>query len=176
MLPGSQVGRPRPSVAGFGPEGCVRGRAESGCSFFEGIWGHWPALTESSSPLGNGEALRTRPGGALRWDGPLATWSSAIERSVHARAMPVVDASVVIDWIAPGVATTAPAVRLLDRLARRSAEIVGPRLLFEEVSNALITGVRRRRWSGAAADVSHSLLARLPIRVTDGQRDLDRAS
>lgn len=89
--------------------------------------------------------------------------------------MPVVDASVVIDWIAPGVAATAPAVKLLDRLARRSAEIVGPRLLFEEVSNALITGVRRRRWSGAAADGSHSLLARLPIRVTDDQRDLDRA-
>jgi predicted nucleic acid-binding protein len=80
----------------------------------------------------------------------------------------------VIDWIAPGVATTAPAVKLLDRLARRSAEIVGPRLLFEEVSNALITGVRRRRWSGAAADGSHSLLVRLPIRVTDDQRDLDR--
>src|SRR3984893_3413877 len=89
--------------------------------------------------------------------------------------MPVIDASVVIDWIAPGVATTAPAVKLLDRLARRSAEIVGPRLLFEEVSNALITGVRRRRWSGAAADGSYSLLARLPIRVTDDQRDLDRA-
>jgi len=89
--------------------------------------------------------------------------------------MPVVDASVVIDWIAPGVATTAPAVKLLDRLARRSAEIVGPRLLFAEVSNALITGVRRRRWSGAAADGSHSLLVRLPIRVTDDRRDLDRA-
>ena len=89
--------------------------------------------------------------------------------------MPVVDASVVIDWIAPGVATNAPAVKLLDRLARISAEIVGPRLLLEEVSNALITGVRRRRWSGAAADGSHSLLARLPIRVRDDQRDLDRA-
>ena len=89
--------------------------------------------------------------------------------------MPVVDASVVIDWIAPGVAASAPAVKLLDRLARRSAEIFGPRLLFEEVSNALITGIRRRRWSGAAADGSHSLLARLPIRVTDDQRDLDRA-
>lgn len=89
--------------------------------------------------------------------------------------MPVADASVVIDWIAPGVATTAPAVKLLDRLARRSAEIVGPRFLFEEVSNALISGVRRRRWSGAAADASHSLLLRLPIRVSDDRRDLDRA-
>ena len=98
-----------------------------------------------------------------------------IGRSAHARAMPVVDASVVIDWIAPGVAITAPAVKLVDRLARRSAEIVGPRLLFEEVSNALISGVRRRRWSGAAADASRSLLLRLPIRVTDDRRDLDRA-
>jgi len=51
----------------------------------------------------------------------------------------------------------------------------GKRLLvLREVSNALLTGVRRRRWSGAAADGSHSLLARLPIRVTDDQRDLDR--
>lgn len=89
--------------------------------------------------------------------------------------MPVVDASVVIDWIAPGVATTAPAIKLLGRLARRSAEIVGPRLLFEEASNALLSGVRRRRWSGAAADASHRLLMRLPIRLTDDQRDLDRA-
>jgi predicted nucleic acid-binding protein len=98
-----------------------------------------------------------------------------IGRSAHAREMPVVDASVVIDWIAPGVATTAPAVKLVDRLARRSAEVVGPRLLFEEVSNALISGVRRRRWSGVAADASQSLLLRLPIRVTDDRRDLDRA-
>ena len=73
MLPGSQVGRPRLSVAGFGREGYVRGRAESGCSFFEVIWRHWPALTESSSPLENGEPLRTRPSGALRWGGPRAT-------------------------------------------------------------------------------------------------------
>jgi len=35
MLPDSQIGRPRLSVAGFGREGYVRGRAESGCSFFE---------------------------------------------------------------------------------------------------------------------------------------------
>jgi len=89
--------------------------------------------------------------------------------------MPVVDASVVIDWVAPGVFAKAPAVKLFDRLARASLEIVGPRLLLEEVSNALLSGIRRRRWSGAAADASHGLLLRLPVRLADDKRDLDRA-
>jgi predicted nucleic acid-binding protein len=89
--------------------------------------------------------------------------------------MPVVDASVVVDWVAPEVPATAPAVKLLDRLARGSFEIVAPRLLFEEVSNALLNGIRRRRWSGAAADGSHRLLMSLPIRIADNQRDLSRA-
>ncbi len=89
--------------------------------------------------------------------------------------MPVVDASVVIDWVAPGVPARAPALKLFDRLAQASLEIVGPRLLFEEVSNALVTGVRRHRWSGAAADVSHRLLMSLPVRIADDQRDLGRA-
>jgi len=89
--------------------------------------------------------------------------------------MPVIDASVVIDWVAPGVPATAPAVKLFDRLAQASAEIVGPRLLFEEVSNALISGIRRRRWSGAAADTSHRLLMSLPVRIADDRRDLGRA-
>jgi predicted nucleic acid-binding protein len=89
--------------------------------------------------------------------------------------MPVVDASVVIDWVAPGVSATAPALRLLDRLARASLEIVGPRLLLEEVSNGLLSGIRRRRWSGAAADASHGLLLSLPVRLADDRRDLDRA-
>lgn len=90
-------------------------------------------------------------------------------------AMPVVDASVVIDWVAPGVPSTAAAVKLFERLARASAEILGPRLLFEEVSNALVGGIRRRRWSGAAADTSHRLLLSLPVRVADDRRDLRRA-
>ncbi len=89
--------------------------------------------------------------------------------------MPVVDASVVIDWVAPGVSATAPAVKLFDRLARASLEIVGPRLLLEEVSNALLSGIRRRRWSGAAADASRGLLLSLPVRLADDHRDLDRA-
>jgi|SRR5438270_9868785 len=89
--------------------------------------------------------------------------------------MPVVDASVVIDWVAPGVSSTAPAVKLFDRLARASLQIVAPRLLLEEVSNALLTGIRRRRWSGAAADASQGLLLSLPLRLADDHRELDRA-
>ena len=89
--------------------------------------------------------------------------------------MPVIDASVVIDWVAPGVPSAAPAVKLFDRLARVSAELAGPRLLLEEVSNALLSGIRRRRWSGAAADASHKLLMTLPLRLADEHRDLVRA-
>lgn len=89
--------------------------------------------------------------------------------------MPVVDASIVIDWISPDASAATPAVRLFTRLSLRGADILGPRLLLEEVSNALISGIRRRRWSGAAADASQELLLRLPVRIGDDQRDLVRA-
>ncbi len=89
--------------------------------------------------------------------------------------MPVVDASVVVDWVAPGVDPGLPAVALLAQLAGDGAEVVAPRLLMEEVSNALLTGVRRGRWSGAAADTAHALLRDLPVRLVDEPRDLDRA-
>lgn len=90
-------------------------------------------------------------------------------------AVPVVDASVVIDWIAPGVDPRLPSGRLLDRLAVEDAELLAPRLLMEEVSNALLTGIRRGRWTGAAADTARSLLRQLPVRLVDEPRDLDRA-
>lgn len=89
--------------------------------------------------------------------------------------MPVVDASVVVDWVAPGVDPGLPAVALLAHLAAQEAELLAPRLVLEEVSNALLTGIRRGRWSGAAADASQSLLRRLPVRLVDEPRDLDRA-
>lgn len=87
--------------------------------------------------------------------------------------MPVVDASIVVDWVAPGADPNAAAGRQLARLADQP--LVAPRLLFEETANALVTGIRRRRWSGAQADTSFMLLRRLPIRVADGPSDLDRA-
>ena len=89
--------------------------------------------------------------------------------------MPVVDASVVVDWVAPRSDPGGPAGRTLERLARSGARVLGPRLLVEDVANALLTGVRRRRWSGAEADVSFSLLRRLPVRLVDEPGVLDRA-
>lgn len=89
--------------------------------------------------------------------------------------MPVVDASVAMDWVAPDVDPEAPAVAALSQLATADAEILAPRLLLEEVSNALLSGVRRARWSGAAADAAHALLLELPVRLVDDPRDLRRA-
>jgi predicted nucleic acid-binding protein len=89
--------------------------------------------------------------------------------------VPVVDASVVVDWVAPGAASDLPAVALLEQLADEEAELLAPRLLLEEVSNALLTGVRCRRWGGAAADAAQGLLLELPVRLIDEPRDLRRA-
>jgi len=89
--------------------------------------------------------------------------------------VPVVDASIVVDWVAPTADPTSPAMATLRRLAAENAELVAPRLLLEEVANALLTGIRRGRWSGAAADASCAALRRLPIRLVDDARDLARA-
>jgi predicted nucleic acid-binding protein len=89
--------------------------------------------------------------------------------------MPVVDASIVVDWIAPDVDSAQPAGVLLTRLAAGEAELLAPRLLIEEVSNALLTGIRRGRWDGRAADQAHALLARLPVRLVDEPHDVERA-
>jgi predicted nucleic acid-binding protein len=90
------------------------------------------------------------------------------------KSMPVVDASVVIDWVSPDASPVSPSIKLLNRLSLRGTDLVGPRLLFEEVSNALLSGIRRRRWNGAAADSANGLLLRLPVRLVDDQRDLMR--
>ncbi len=63
----------------------------------------------------------------------------------------------------------------LRRLALDRADLVAPRLLLEEVTNALLTGVRRRRWSGAQADASFALVRQLPVRLADTSADLGRA-
>ncbi len=89
--------------------------------------------------------------------------------------MPVVDASIVVDWVAPDVDPDAPAGRLLTRLAKSGATLYGPRLLFEEVANALLTGCRRQRWDGAAADNAYQRLRQLPITLVDEAVDRDRA-
>jgi predicted nucleic acid-binding protein len=63
----------------------------------------------------------------------------------------------------------------LRRFVADGAELLAPRLLLEEVANALLTGVRRARWSGLAADDASRLLRELPVRLADEPRDLDRA-
>lgn len=66
-------------------------------------------------------------------------------------------------------------MRTLQRLASESADLVAPRLLLEEVGNALVTGIRRRRWTGAEADGAFVRLRSLPVRLIDSPSDLDRA-
>jgi len=72
--------------------------------------------------------------------------------------MPVVDASVAIDWVAPGVDPSLPSIAVLDRLADQGDDLIAPRLFAEEVANALLTGIRLGRWSGAAADGGYEML------------------
>jgi predicted nucleic acid-binding protein len=89
--------------------------------------------------------------------------------------VPVVDARVVVDWVAPGVPASAPALRVARRIADAGDVVLAPRLLLEEVTNALLTGVRRRRWTGNQADSAFALLRELPVQLVDEPADLDRA-
>jgi len=89
--------------------------------------------------------------------------------------MIVVDASVVVDWVAPGADPNSAAMMTLDSLISRGDDLSAPGLLQEEVANALLTGIRRGRWSGAEADGAHRELLRLPIRLVDDPRDRARA-
>jgi predicted nucleic acid-binding protein len=89
--------------------------------------------------------------------------------------MAVVDASIVVDWVAPGVDPGGPAARLLARLAQSTEAILAPRLVLEETANALVTGIRRHRWTGAQADAAFLLLRSLPVDLVDQPQDLDRA-
>lgn len=89
--------------------------------------------------------------------------------------MPVVDASVVVDLVAPDVGSAAPARVLFGKWAAAGTEPAAPSLLWLETSNALLTGIRRGRWSGADADAAHARLERIPLRRADSARDQARA-
>ncbi len=90
--------------------------------------------------------------------------------------MPVVDASIVVDLVAPDIEASTPAALLMKMLAAAgAAEVVAPALLWLETSNALLTGIRRGRWSGAAADAAASRLDRMPVRAADVPADWARA-
>lgn len=87
----------------------------------------------------------------------------------------MVDASVVVDWVAPGADPASPAVAALRRLVSDGDDVLVPPLLLVEVSNALLTGVRRGRWDGIAADTAKRVLGELPVTIVNERRDLDRA-
>jgi predicted nucleic acid-binding protein len=89
--------------------------------------------------------------------------------------VPVVDASVVVDLVAPGIAVDVPARQLMKELAAEHAEIVAPELMWLETANALLTGIGRGRWDGAAADAALAKLAGLPMRSAETPSDRSRA-
>lgn len=66
-------------------------------------------------------------------------------------------------------------MQLLFRWADTETTLHAPRILLEEVSNALVTGCRRGRWDGPAADRAYAHLRRLPIDIREDPATLDRA-
>ncbi|MGH7882319.1 MAG: type II toxin-antitoxin system VapC family toxin [Candidatus Dormibacteraceae bacterium] len=87
----------------------------------------------------------------------------------------VVDASVVVDWVSPNRNPENSCIRCFVKLMEQHVELVAPRIMWEEVGNTLLTGVRRRQWLGAEADLSFRALGQLPIRPTDNRQDVERA-
>lgn len=65
--------------------------------------------------------------------------------------------------------------RLLARLESAGAELHAPHLLIQEVANALLTGVRRGRWTPVAADDAFTTLDQLPLIRYSVNNDLERA-
>ncbi|MDR2983393.1 MAG: type II toxin-antitoxin system VapC family toxin [Nocardiopsaceae bacterium] len=89
--------------------------------------------------------------------------------------MPVVDASIIVDLVAPDVASGNPAELLVASLTADGAEILAPALIWLECSNALLTGIRRGRWNGEAADRAFAALDSIPIVPSDAPKDRERA-
>jgi predicted nucleic acid-binding protein len=89
--------------------------------------------------------------------------------------MPVVDASVVIDLIAPDVTGDLVVGALFAKWAAAAVTLTAPGLMWLEAENALLTGIRRGRWNGADADGAAVLLERIPVRQADTDEDRIRA-
>lgn len=89
--------------------------------------------------------------------------------------MPIPDASVVVDWVRPDADVDGPEQRLIRRIAAAGADLHAPHLLIQEVANALLTGVRRGRWTASEADESFISLDQLPIIRHSDNNDLERA-
>lgn len=89
--------------------------------------------------------------------------------------MAIVDASVVVEFIAPDADTTSATQQLFDRWVHSGEELHAPSMLPLEVMNAMLTGVRRQRWDGQAADGAASLITSFPMTLHDDGRDRHRA-
>lgn len=79
-----------------------------------------------------------------------------------------------VDWLAP-VDRRLASVQALESLLAQGAELLAPPLMISEVSNALLTGIRRGQWDGPTADEARALLDALPVQIRDDRRDLYRA-
>src|SRR2546430_11449480 len=92
----------RPCDVGSGPEGFERESWVSGSSCCALMWRHWPAASRPSLSLSPNGALPPTRSYGVPWPASLLVILSwRIAANVRARSMPVVDASVVIDWVAP---------------------------------------------------------------------------
>lgn len=85
--------------------------------------------------------------------------------------MAVIDASVVVEFVAPDADDAEATQLLFDRWVQTGEALHAPAMLPLEAMNALLTGVRRQRWDGEAADAASSLVAALPITLHDDGRD-----
>ncbi len=95
--------------------------------------------------------------------------------SLSGQTLPAVDASLVVDWVTPGIDPELPTRLLAATWQRHNERLVAPGLLLQETLNALLSGIRRRRWSAAEADTGASLLEKLPIEIIDTEADRRRA-
>lgn len=89
--------------------------------------------------------------------------------------MSIVDASLVVEFLAPDSDPTGPTHALFERWAHTGESLHAPAMLRLEVMNALLTGVRRGRWDGEAADAAARFSDALPITAHPDDRDRVRA-
>jgi predicted nucleic acid-binding protein len=89
--------------------------------------------------------------------------------------MAIVDASVVVEFVAPDSNTADAAHRVFVHWAETGETLHAPAMLGLEMMSALLTGVRRGRWDGQAADTAARFGATLPITSHDDDRDRARA-
>jgi predicted nucleic acid-binding protein len=82
---------------------------------------------------------------------------------------------VVVEFVAPDADRSDAVHALFDQWAQRGEPLHAPALLPVEVMNALLTGVRRGRWDGQAADTASGFVATLPISLHDHAADRQRA-